>query len=424
VTFNISGGTLGSGANWAVFAGGTRLATQPAISNNTFTISNITAATSYSVQAEKGFCDNGKASNAVQIGINQPSTAPTLAAANNVTGICSGGNVTFTITGGTLGAGANWAIYANGTRLSTQPAISNNSFTISNITAASSYSVQAEKGSCDNGKASNAVQIGINQPSTTPTLAAANNATNVCSGGSLTFKITGGTLGAGANWAVYVGGTRLSTQPAISNNSFTISNITAATSYSVQAEKGSCDNGKASNSVSISIIAKPTISIQPQSITVEYNSQAQFSVIATGSSPLTYQWYLGNMLVGTGNSYTIPYAQGTNTGTYTCKITDNCGNQIASNPATLKMQCLIHYVDPNGAIGTASQMPNDTVVDYNTKATISNITSELIKSDGPHMWEFGGWSTDPNAITPTYNPGDSRVITTSLELYVVWSLMF
>jgi uncharacterized repeat protein (TIGR02543 family) len=253
VIFTITG-TLGTGANWQVYAGSTKLSTQPTITSNSFTISNIPAATSYSVKAEGGTCDNASSpptSNSVAIAINQPSTTPTLAA--NVTSVCAPGSVIFTITG-TLGTGANWQVYAGSTKLSTQPTITSNSFTISNISAATSYSVKAEGGTCDNASSpptSNSLAIAINQSSTTPTLAA--NITSICPPGSVAFTITG-TLGTGANWKVYAGGTKLSTQPTITSNGFTISNISVATSYSVKAEGGSCDNASSpptSNSVAI-----------------------------------------------------------------------------------------------------------------------------------------------------------------------------
>jgi len=59
------------------------MASQPVISSNSFTILNITAATSYTVQAENGSCNNGTASNAIPITLNKPSSAPSLVIAAN-----------------------------------------------------------------------------------------------------------------------------------------------------------------------------------------------------------------------------------------------------------------------------------------------------------------------------------------------------
>jgi uncharacterized repeat protein (TIGR02543 family) len=120
---------------------------------------------------------------------------------------------------------------------------------------------------------STGAKLTVNALSSTPVLAA--NVASVCPPGSVTFTITG-TLGTGANWTVYAGSTKLSTQPTIASNSFTISSINAATSYSVKAEGGSCDNASSpptSNSVSVALTSfnvpfnanggSPVPSVQP-----------------------------------------------------------------------------------------------------------------------------------------------------------------
>jgi uncharacterized protein (TIGR02145 family)/uncharacterized repeat protein (TIGR02543 family) len=130
-----------------------------------------------------------------------------------------------------------------------------NSLSISAVAAgdAGTYSCSITSTGGGSPVTSSGAKLTVNTLSTTPTLAA--NVTSVCPPGSVIFTITG-TLGTGANWQVYAGGTKLTAQPTIASNSFTISNISAATSYSVKAEGGTCDNASSpptSNSVAIAL---------------------------------------------------------------------------------------------------------------------------------------------------------------------------
>ncbi len=84
----------------------------------------------------------------------------------------------------------------------------------------------------------------------------------------------------------------------------------------------------------------PAIAQQPASITVRPGEQARFGVTATGSLPISYQWYRnGSLIVGaTSSSYAIGSAQASDSGaTFTVRITNNFG-QVTSNAATLTVQ--------------------------------------------------------------------------------------
>ena len=84
-----------------------------------------------------------------------------------------------------------------------------------------------------------------------------------------------------------------------------------------------------------SAVAPPTITAQPQSQTVNLGATAQFSVTATGSGTLTYQWlFKGNPIGGaTGTTLTVTNAQTSDAGTYSV-VVDN-GSQVTSDGAVL-----------------------------------------------------------------------------------------
>ncbi len=80
----------------------------------------------------------------------------------------------------------------------------------------------------------------------------------------------------------------------------------------------------------------PTISQQPQNVTVTAGLNASMSVVANGTAPLTYQWKRGTTNVGT-NSPTLSFTPATsaNAGSYTVTITNAFGGPIVSSTATL-----------------------------------------------------------------------------------------
>jgi hypothetical protein len=81
----------------------------------------------------------------------------------------------------------------------------------------------------------------------------------------------------------------------------------------------------------------PTITQQPQSLTVQAGSNATFTVTATGGS-LTYRWRKNGTVIpgATASSFTIAGAQGTNAGTYSVVVSNAVGSATSSN-AVLKV---------------------------------------------------------------------------------------
>jgi hypothetical protein len=97
-----------------------------------------------------------------------------------------------------------------------------------------------------------------------------------------------------------------------------------------------CSGGESGGSNNTGPTA-PTITAQPLSQTVTVGATATFSVAATGTAPLTYQWSkTGTAINGaTSSAYTTPPTMsGDNGATFTVKVTDVAGSQT-SNAATL-----------------------------------------------------------------------------------------
>jgi hypothetical protein len=81
----------------------------------------------------------------------------------------------------------------------------------------------------------------------------------------------------------------------------------------------------------------PFITVQPTNQTIQQGGATAFSVAATGSLPLQYQWQLNgtNILSATNTTYQILNAQPANAGTYTAWVTNAFGSVTSSPPAVL-----------------------------------------------------------------------------------------
>jgi DNA-binding beta-propeller fold protein YncE len=79
--------------------------------------------------------------------------------------------------------------------------------------------------------------------------------------------------------------------------------------------------------------ATPVIVTQPQNQTANQGQNAAFSVIASGSAPLSYQWRFNsaNLSGATSSTYTVANAQPTNVGSYSVVVSNSLGTATSSN---------------------------------------------------------------------------------------------
>jgi hypothetical protein len=88
--------------------------------------------------------------------------------------------------------------------------------------------------------------------------------------------------------------------------------------------------------LTVTAAVPPTITQQPASVSVRANDAVSLSVVATGTSPFSYQWqFNGAAIVGAnGPAFTIPQVQNGDAGSYTV-VVSNAAGSVTSAAATL-----------------------------------------------------------------------------------------
>ena len=151
-------------------------------------------------------------------------------------------------------------------------------------------------------------------------------------------------------------------------------------------------------------VEKPAITTQPANQSVATGNTATFSVVATGSATLAYQWKKNGADISgaTSSSYTTPATSSADTGTTFSVSVSNSAGTVTSNPATLTVT-----VAP-GAPSIGTQPANQSVVQGST-ATFMVVA----KGDAPlgYQWKKNGTdipgATSSSYTTPATSMADS-----------------
>ncbi len=148
----------------------------------------------------------------------------------------------------------------------------------------------------------------------------------------------------------------------------TTSNSGATFSVVVSNSVGSATSNNATLTVNPDPVA-PTITSQPASQTINAGQTATFSVTASGTAPLSYQWFQNSTAINgaTSSSYTTPVETVSNSGTHFSVTVSNSAGSATSNTATLTVNGVIGALNPS----TNSLNFNNVTVTTNSVLSVS-----------------------------------------------------
>ncbi len=144
--------------------------------------------------------------------------------------------------------------------------------------------------------------------------------------------------------------------------------------FSIVASLAACGHGSPPNADP----TQPQISTQPANQTVTVGQTATFSVVATGSAPLQYQWRKSGAAIAgaTGSSYTTPATVSGDNGSSFAVVVSNATGSTTSNAATLTV--------------TAADAGTDVVTyKYDVMRTGQNLTESALTPSNVTSATFG-----------------------------------
>jgi len=138
----------------------------------------------------------------------------------------------------------------------------------------------------------------------------------------------------------------------------------------------------------------PSITTQPQAISLNIGQTANFSVSATGSAPLSYQWQKNgvNISGATSNTYSISNVQTSHAGTYRAVVSNDYGD-VTTNGAALT-------VNTPPTLPTIDTQPSPVTVN------VGGIASFSVEASGTaplaYQWQKNGVNI-PGAASMDYS---------------------
>src|SRR5207302_189343 len=153
-----------------------------------------------------------------------------------------------------------------------------------------------------------------------------------------------------------------------------------------------------------SALVAPTITTQPASQMVTAGQTATFTVTATGTAPLSYQWQRNGTAIGgaTAASYTTPATMTSDSGAQFTVVVSNAVGSVTSNAAALTVTSARH--PPTITTHPTSQ-------NHSSWQTTTSTSAPAITAAQRHQWQKNGTAigaaTAASYTTPATTAADN-----------------
>ena len=232
---------------------------------------------------------------------------------------------------------------------------------------------------------SNAATLTVNPAPVAPSITTQPSSVTITAGQTATFSVTAtGTAPLSYQWSkngtLISGATSSSYTTPAETTSASGAQFTVVVSNSV----GSVTSSAATLTVNPAPVA-PSITTQPSSVTITTGQTATFSVTATGTAPLSYQWSQNGTAISgaTSSSYTTPAETTSASGAQFTVVVSNSVGSATSNAATLTVNA-----PPPGALTPST-----------TSLNFSNVTVSSNSSLGVNLTNSGSTNITVSNVT-------------------------
>ena len=179
--------------------------------------------------------------------------------------------------------------------------------------------------------------------------------------------------------------------------------VSDAATYTVRVTSGSVsETASAKLTVGGQAGAGISITTQPSSQSVNVGASVTFTVVASGSSNLTYQWLKNDAAIAgaTSSSYTISSAQASDAGNYSVRVSSG-GQNVVSSAATLSVGASNSGARlSNLSVRTAMAAGQTLIVGTVVNGGSTNV---LVRAAGPALAAFGLTSAMADPRLELYN---------------------
>jgi invasion protein IalB len=227
---------------------------------------------------------------------------------------------------------------------------------------------------------------------------------SILSGQTATFSVAAtGTAPLSYQWKLNGAAISGATSSTYTTPAETTSNNGAQFTVSVSNSAGSIISNAAILTVTTAPVA-PTITSQPVNQTIFAGQTATFSIIANGTSPLSYQWRKNGAAISgaTASSYTTPAETTSDNGALFSVLVTNSAGSATSSSATLT-------VNPDPVAPTITTQPASQTITAGQTATFSVVASGT--SPLSYQWRKNGaainGATSASYITPAETTADN-----------------
>jgi HYDIN/CFA65/VesB family protein/glycosyl hydrolase family 123/carboxypeptidase family protein/Ig-like domain-containing protein len=235
---------------------------------------------------------------------------------------------------------------------------------------------------------------------------------------SQTFSISGtiNPVAGGSGATVKLSGAASATTTANGAGAYTLTGLTSG-SYSITPSNAGYTFTPPSQNVTVSaanvsgvnftdnaVVVAPTITTQPANQTVAAGQTASFSVTATGTAPLSYQWKKNGAAItgATSSSYTTPTTTSSDNGAQFTAVVSNTAGSVTSSTATL-------------TVNAAAVAPSITTQPASQTVTAGQTATFSVAATGTaplsYQWQKSGTNiagaTSTSYTTPATTTSDS-----------------